>query len=264
MGSIAKATAIVQNNILLVQYSPTGKGVGDLYAILLSDMSQPLPFQIQRQTPELQALNDRIVSMSLASVPPSSGFNPTTPGTSPPAPPGTNPPAPPDTSPPAPPGSPPGSVGGGGLSSVASAPQLFAQRAIDSGAVKAAAAPQAPPFRDVVLAVNNFGSTTQVWHIKAPGRGVPPGATDSSPLAPLWGASKMPSSLFPSATLIKLGTHTPQGRQNPGLLALMQTNVTDFLVGAILQLRKLDYVPDPVNVGSPTSPGTQAPPSEQP
>ncbi|KAG0249548.1 hypothetical protein DFQ27_009945, partial [Actinomortierella ambigua] len=133
--SPAKAAAAVQNNVLLVQYSPTGNGVGDLYAIALFDMKQPLPFQIQRQAPDLQASKSPILLMSLATVPPSSGSNPIAPGTSPPAPPGSS----------------PGSVDGSGSSPVA------------------AAVTAAPPFLDAVLSVNDLDKT-QAWHIKAPGR----------------------------------------------------------------------------------------------
>ncbi|KAF9161370.1 hypothetical protein DFQ26_004620 [Actinomortierella ambigua] len=175
------AAATVQNDILLVQYSPTGNGIGDLYAIVLSDLKKPLPFQIQRQIPELQAMKGDVASMSLASIPSFGGSNPTAPGA---APPGSSP--------------------------------------------AAAAVVAAPPFRDVVLSVNAAGST-QAWHVKGPGRGVPPGATYSNPLAPLWGASKIPSTLFPKATSINFGTHTPQGPKNPGILAVLRTT-SDALV----------------------------------
>ncbi|KAG0264714.1 hypothetical protein DFQ27_001055 [Actinomortierella ambigua] len=202
MNSPAKAAATVQNDILLVQYSPTGTGVGDLYAILLSNTNQPLPFQIQRQIPDVQASKSAVASMTLASVPSFVDSNPTTPGTSPPAPPGSSP--------------------------------------------AAAAVVAAPPFRDVVLSVN-AASSSQAWHVKAPGRGVPPGATHDNPLAPLWGASKMLRSLFPDAISISLGTHTPLSPKSPGILAVLQTST-----GA--QLTKLEYPRGSVNLGSPTSP----------
>ncbi|KAF9161371.1 hypothetical protein DFQ26_004621 [Actinomortierella ambigua] len=202
MNSPAKAAATVQNDILLVQYSPTGTGVGDLYAILLSNTNQPLTFQIQRQIPDLQASKSAVASMTLASVPSFVDSNPTTPGTSPPAPPGSSP--------------------------------------------ASAAVVAAPPFRDVVLSVN-AASSSQVWHVKAPGRGVPPGATHDNPLAPLWGASKMLLSLFPDAISIGLGTHTPLSPKSPGILAVLQTST-----GA--QLTKLEYPRGSVNLGSPTPP----------
>ncbi|KAF9156058.1 hypothetical protein DFQ26_009500 [Actinomortierella ambigua] len=207
MSSPVKAAATVQDGILLVQYSPTGNGIGNLYAIVLSDMKQPLPFQIQRQVLDLQAPKGAVASMSLASVPSFGGSNPTTPGTSPPAPPGSSP----------------------------------------------AAMAAVPPFRDVVLSVNAAGSS-QAWHVKAPGRSVPPGATHDNPLAPLWGASKMPSFLFPNAVSISFGTHTPKGPQNPGILAVLQTSTE-------AQLTKIEYPAGSVNLGSPTSPSAQTPSS---
>ncbi|KAG0257998.1 hypothetical protein DFQ27_004862, partial [Actinomortierella ambigua] len=136
MSSPAKAAATMQNNILLVQYSPTGNGAGNLYAIVLSDLKKPLPYQIQRQTPDLQALKGPVASMSLATIPPSSSSNPTKPRTSPSASPGSS----------------PGSVDGSGSSTAA------------------AAVVAAPPFLNAVLSVNGVDSTAQVWHIKAPGR----------------------------------------------------------------------------------------------
>ncbi|KAG0260332.1 hypothetical protein DFQ27_003599 [Actinomortierella ambigua] len=67
MESTVKAAATVQNNILLVQYSPTGKNVGDLYAFVLSETTKPLPFQIQRQT-DMQGSKRPVASMSLITV----------------------------------------------------------------------------------------------------------------------------------------------------------------------------------------------------
>ncbi|KAF9156872.1 hypothetical protein DFQ26_009202 [Actinomortierella ambigua] len=224
MNTVARGAVTVQNNILLVQYSPTGSGIGDLYAIMLSDMKKPLPFQIQRQAPDLQALKGPIFSMSLASVPVSSGSNPTRPGTSPPAPPGSS----------------PGSVNGSGSSPVASA------------------VIEAPPFLDTVLAVNRVDSTSQVWHVRAPGRSVPPGATHDNPLAPLWGSSMMASSFFYNATSVSLGVHTPKSHQNHGILALVISEKAGFPEGG---LTKLECSGCSVNVGSPKSPSTQAPSS---
>ncbi|KAF9154454.1 hypothetical protein DFQ26_000241, partial [Actinomortierella ambigua] len=171
---------------------------------------KPLPFQIQRQTQDLQVSKGAVASMSLASIPSSGGPNPATPGANPPAPPGSSP--------------------------------------------ATAAVVAAPPFRDVVLSVNT-ASSAQAWHVKAPGRGVPPGSTYSNPLAPLWGASKMSSLLFPNAISISLGIHTPLGSKPPGILAVIQ------LSAGPLQLTRLEYPPGSVNVGSPTSPSTQAPSS---
>ncbi|KAF9976011.1 hypothetical protein BGZ73_000125 [Actinomortierella ambigua] len=261
MSSPVKAAATIQDNVLLVQYSPTGNGVGDLYAILLSNprrpngggpiMSLPLPFQIQRQVPDLQGPKFSIASMSLATVPSSTDTNPSTPGSSPPS----------------PPMHPPGSVDGSGPSSTIAAPPAYAQSTIEPHPYKSAAV-TAAPFRDYVLAVNGADSTSRVWHVKAPSRsfiptgGSGPGvgpitepATPNIPPTSSWGAFQISPSLFPNAISITLGTHTPQDSKQAGILAVMQTNV------GTLQLSKLVNPSDSGSVGSPTPPSTQAPPS---
>ncbi|KAG0260336.1 hypothetical protein DFQ27_003603 [Actinomortierella ambigua] len=127
MDSIVIAAATVYNDILMVQYSPTGNGVGDLYAIWLKDMTKPLPFQIQRLSPGLRSLNHRLASMSLTTLHFKS---------------------------PAPSKSLANGPDGGGTSPVDTAPQLLAQSPIDPNTSQSAAVTPAPPFGDLVLAMN--------------------------------------------------------------------------------------------------------------
>ncbi|KAG0229451.1 hypothetical protein BGW41_003028 [Actinomortierella wolfii] len=274
MSLAAKAAATVQNNVLLVQYSPTGHGLGDLYAILLSDdiqqnrggpaMTVPLPFQKQYQAPDLQGWTGVVASMSLATVPPSSGTNPSTPGSSPPSP-----------SVPT-----PESVDGSGPA-FADVPHPFVIESVSGKAAVAA------PFRDVVLAVNGVDVPTRVWHVKPPtqsflspdtpvasphpgdggsesGPGTGPGSggsTSSSNISTSpWTASTFPSSYFPNATSVTLGTHTPQRSQpnNAGILAVTYSNL------GTIQLTKLIYPSSSGNVGSPTKPSAYAPPPSSP
>ncbi|KAG0260334.1 hypothetical protein DFQ27_003601 [Actinomortierella ambigua] len=211
MESTVKAAATVQNNILLVQYSPTGFGIGDLYAILMSNPSKPLPFQIQRQRPGLQGSTNSVATMSLTTL----QFK-----------------APP---PPA------GGPDGGGRSPADTSPQLLAQSLIDPNANKSVAVTPAPPFSDLVLAVNLAVSETNVWHLQAPDRSVPPGSPASFPPAtgggpgagagtgpttasklpaPLWTESPLPQSFFPNAVTVSVGGQRAWSSKSASILTM--------------------------------------------
>ncbi|KAF9161378.1 hypothetical protein DFQ26_004628 [Actinomortierella ambigua] len=249
MNSAVKAAATVQNNILLVQYSPTGAGVGDLYAILLTDMTKPLPFQIQRQTPGLQGSTNSIAAMSLTTL----QFK-----------------APP------PPKSLAEDPDSGGLSPADTAPPLLAQSPIDPNANKSTAVTPAPPFSDIVLAVNLADFDTHVWHLKAPDRSVPPGSPASSPPttgggpgagagtgpttlsklpAPLWTESALPQTFFPDAMTISVGGQRAQSSKSASILALMMSRSGFYRLMRLVYRRS-----DSGSAISPASSTAQAPP----
>ncbi|KAF9161379.1 hypothetical protein DFQ26_004629, partial [Actinomortierella ambigua] len=253
MNSTVMAAATVQNNILLVQYSPTGIGVGDLYAILLTDMTKPLPFQIQRQTPRLKALKHHLASMSLTTLqfktpPPSKSLA--------------------------------SSPDGGGPSPVDNAPQLLAQSPIDPNANNSVAVMPAPPFSDLVLAMNRYDIKTDVWYLKAPDRSAPldspvspPPATGGGPgtgagtgpvtpstlPAPLWTESGLPPAFFPKSITVSVGGQRAWSSKFASILTIMMDTNGDQFVSRVVCQR-----PDLGSADSPASSNAQAPPSSPP
>ncbi|KAF9161377.1 hypothetical protein DFQ26_004627 [Actinomortierella ambigua] len=251
MESTVKAAATVQNNILLVQYSPTGKNVGDLYAFVLSETTKPLPFQIQRQT-DMQGSKRPVASMSLITVTTSAFTDSKSPT--------------------------------GGVETDDTVPQLLTQSPTDQNASKSVAVTPAPPFRDIVLAVNDDNLSAQLWHLKAPGRAVPPpdsptpspqptgggpGAGTGSgksgdPSAPLWTAAALPQSLYLNAKSVSVGNIHPRGLKEVGIIALSHGNDSDDK----FRLLKLVYRRLSAAAGDATSPDTQeaapSPPSSSP
>ncbi|KAG0256926.1 hypothetical protein DFQ27_005403 [Actinomortierella ambigua] len=175
---------------------------------MLSDTTQPLPFQIQRQT-DMQGSNKPIASMSLTTVSTRTSTESKSPA--------------------------------GGADGSETVSQQLAQNPLDPNAIKSAAATPAPPFRDLVLAVNDDNYNAQLWHLKAPGRGVPPDSPVSSPPstrngsgagsgtgpgtpdhlpAPLWTATALPQSLYIDAKSVSLGTIHPRDLKEAGVMAV--------------------------------------------
>ncbi|KAF9160758.1 hypothetical protein DFQ26_005195 [Actinomortierella ambigua] len=239
METIVKAAATVQNDILFVQYSRTGGDIGELYAILLTDTTQPLPFQIQRQT-EIQGLTKHLASMSLTTM------STTTSAAS-------------------------KSLAGGADGSD-TVPQQLEQSPIDPNAIKSAAVTPAPPFRDLILAVNDENSSADIWHLKAPGRGVPPESPTPSPLpngdgpgagagtgpeasgslpAPLWTASALPRSVYLDPRSVGVGPINPRGLKEAGFMvvAFSKDDIYSVFLLKIVQRRRPGNAPSSGSLG---------------
>ncbi|KAG0260338.1 hypothetical protein DFQ27_003605, partial [Actinomortierella ambigua] len=231
MDSTVKASATMQNNILLVQYSPAGTGVGDLYAFLFTEPTKPLPFQIQRLTPALRSLRHPIASLSLTTLQFSSPASSSK--------------------------SLAGDPGDDGLSPADTTPQLLAQNPTDPNVSKSAAVKPAPPFSDLVLSMNRLESQPQVWHLKAPGRGAssdtPPGtggepANPSTLPAPLWAESDIPPAFFPTAKVISVGGQRPWSSNSASILTIMMKEDGYYVLSRLVYRR-----PDSGSPGPPVS-----------